>query len=328
MRDDVILNGFTEFPSIESFAHVHKYLTRGAWPPRIRFGAKIKLQGTNAGVRVSPDGEVAAQSRSRDITPEEDNAGFAAWVQASEEAWRSAARTPLGAVFFGEWAGKGIQKGDAVCQLDRKYFFVFAIQHADDVIVDPETIERLIPDLDDVLVLPWMEVYEELDFDDRAACVAFAERVSAKAEEIGERDPFIAEVFGVEGPGEGIVVFPHSRTSQLRDDWASKTFKAKAEAHRVKKSKSAAGVKLEVPEGVTEFVESFVTDARCEQAVSEACEGVVEKRRTGDFMKWIGNDIRKESIDELEAMGLEWKRVAGFVNKAAQRWFLTRAEVV
>ena len=42
-----------------------------------------KIDGTNACVVVTPDGTVLAQSRSRFITPEDDNFGFAAWVQAN-----------------------------------------------------------------------------------------------------------------------------------------------------------------------------------------------------------------------------------------------------
>jgi hypothetical protein len=52
------------------------------WPkiPRLHRSIVIteKIDGTNACVVISPDGtEIAAQSRTRVITPEQDNAGFA-----------------------------------------------------------------------------------------------------------------------------------------------------------------------------------------------------------------------------------------------------------
>jgi hypothetical protein len=66
-----------------------------------------KIDGTNACVRVLEDGRVLAQSRSRFITPGDDNFGFAAWVKANEDALR----TGLGfGAHFGEWWGAGIQR--------------------------------------------------------------------------------------------------------------------------------------------------------------------------------------------------------------------------
>lgn len=66
-----------------------------------------KIDGTNAQVFVSEDGTVMAGSRSRWITPESDNFGFAAWVAEHENELRE-----LGpGRHFGEWYGRGIQRG-------------------------------------------------------------------------------------------------------------------------------------------------------------------------------------------------------------------------
>jgi hypothetical protein len=66
-----------------------------------------KIDGTNAVVFVSDEGIVKAGSRSRWITPESDNYGFAKWVHENEDELR----TGLGPGFhYGEWWGKGIQK--------------------------------------------------------------------------------------------------------------------------------------------------------------------------------------------------------------------------
>ena len=65
-----------------------------------------KIDGTNACVVVTPDGTVLAQSRSRFITPEDDNFGFAAWVQANAA---ELAKMGVGH-HFGEWWGAGIQR--------------------------------------------------------------------------------------------------------------------------------------------------------------------------------------------------------------------------
>lgn len=66
-----------------------------------------KIDGTNALVNVSDDGEtVRAGSRSKWITPSDDNMGFAKWVEANAiELKRLGPGT-----HYGEWWGKGIQK--------------------------------------------------------------------------------------------------------------------------------------------------------------------------------------------------------------------------
>lgn len=65
-----------------------------------------KIDGTNACVIVTEDGQVHAQSRSRLITPEDDNFGFAAWVAENASQLRD-----LGpGHHYGEWWGRGIQR--------------------------------------------------------------------------------------------------------------------------------------------------------------------------------------------------------------------------
>lgn len=85
-----------------------------AWPkiPRLRGKGIIiteKIDGTNAVLFVSEDPKecVLAGSKSRWLTPENDNFGFARWVQENEFAVR---KLGLG-YHYGEWWGPGIQRG-------------------------------------------------------------------------------------------------------------------------------------------------------------------------------------------------------------------------
>lgn len=65
-----------------------------------------KIDGTNAQVHITEDGRILAGSRTRWITPEADNFGFAAWVEANK-----ADLLTLGpGSHFGEWWGAGIQR--------------------------------------------------------------------------------------------------------------------------------------------------------------------------------------------------------------------------
>lgn len=83
-----------------------------AWPKIGRWTnahviATEKVDGSNAAVGITEDGEVYAQSRTRLITPESDNFGFARWVEVNA----ATLREDLGVgLWFGEWYGEGIQR--------------------------------------------------------------------------------------------------------------------------------------------------------------------------------------------------------------------------
>lgn len=85
-----------------------------------------KLDGTNAQVFVSDDlSVVRAGSRTRWITPEQDNFGFAAWVRDHEDELRN-----LGpGRHFGEWWGSGIQRTYGQTE---KHFSLFNVSRWND----------------------------------------------------------------------------------------------------------------------------------------------------------------------------------------------------
>ncbi|MGW9170131.1 RNA ligase family protein [Streptomyces decoyicus] len=112
------------------------------WPKTPRLFRSIivteKIDGTNAAIHINPvteveaelsdhyiafrDGqhyEVVAQSRKRLITPEKDNFGFARWV--TDHASQLVQILGPG-LHFGEWWGKGIQRGYG---LDYRVFSLF-----------------------------------------------------------------------------------------------------------------------------------------------------------------------------------------------------------
>lgn len=65
-----------------------------------------KIDGTNASVYIGEEGSFLVGSRTRWITPEDDNYGFAKWAHANREDLMT-----LGpGHHFGEWWGQGIQR--------------------------------------------------------------------------------------------------------------------------------------------------------------------------------------------------------------------------
>lgn len=93
------------------------------WPKIARLNREIvvteKIDGTNAAIGVTEDGEVYAQSRTRIITPDQDNFGFAGWVHRNAPDLRDTLGVGL---HFGEWWGQGIQRGYGLTQ---KVFSLF-----------------------------------------------------------------------------------------------------------------------------------------------------------------------------------------------------------
>jgi hypothetical protein len=87
-----------------------------------------KIDGTNAQVFIDETGVVTAGSRSRWITPQQDNFGFAKWVQANEDELRK-----LGpGNHFGEWWGSGIQRGYGLEKGEKRFSLFNVAKWADE----------------------------------------------------------------------------------------------------------------------------------------------------------------------------------------------------
>lgn len=322
----------------------------GSWtPPTIVYRGKIKLHGTNAGVRVESDGTVYAQSRESDVgitdvdSGNPDNAGFAAWVRENAKWFRDRAYKTGTTVFFGEWCGQGINKGCAIHQIGRKVFAIFAVQYDEgledhrSLMVDPDQIMdqftgRDLPE--DIYILPWYGDEITINYADRANIEAAIEIINAEIEKVEHLDPWVKEVFDADGIGEGIVYYPI--TDNVHEGFEDREvitrpmFKAKGEKHKVQRTKNKQAVQIDpdVLASIEEFVAAFVTEARCEQGVAAACDGSFAPNLTGKFLGWMGKDVEKEAKAELEASGLTWKQVAGPVNNAARAWYLAKAKAI
>lgn len=89
-----------------------------------------KIDGTNGCIYIGDDGEFLVGSRTRWITPEADNYGFARWAYANKDELMK-----LGpGRHFGEWWGQGIQRG---YDLKEKRFSLFNVSRWGDDAVRP-----------------------------------------------------------------------------------------------------------------------------------------------------------------------------------------------
>lgn len=335
----------------------------------ITFRGKIKLHGTNGAISIQHNGsEVYVQSRNTFITKETDHHGFAHWALKTEnkEYFKSLFQKSAGykaLTIFGEYCGKGIMKGAAICQLDRTIFAVFAIlMDKDRLIIDPAHIEEILngsnmskkkPEA--LMVIPWLTPEFVLPMWDKEVLLSQIEEINKLVEEVDREDPWVKQVFGISGIGEGLVWYPVSyqcngtiELSKLR----SLIFKTKGPTHSVVTSRKSIQIAPEVLDSAEAFVDMFVTEQRLHQGFEEVCrqrrrrqkeisEKITKERteeeeeeeeyeedttldlqKIGDFVHWVCKDVEKESEAERKESNLQWSQVSGLVNLKARKWFL------
>lgn len=327
--------------SIESLHNVRKAVQKyphllAGYGSAPKYRCKVKLHGTNAGVRIDADGTVTAMSRSAVLTPESDNAGFAKWVAEHEELFRAAKPTFGSVAIYGEWAGPGIQKGVAVNSIPKRIFAVFGariLESDRNFIFEPSELEALCPKVADLYVLPWFNSGEEFQIDLIAPSEnieSILDKINAHVAAVESCDPWVTSMFGVRGVGEGLVFYPVDPKENPLDEYTSFSnlcFKAKGAAHQIVAKSKPVQADPTVVENVLNFAKMVVTPARIEQGVRIVNDGefVYDTKKLGDFMKWLNADILKETKDEIEASGLDEKHALRACMELARKQFLYEA---
>lgn len=303
--------------------------------PTVRFTGTVKTHGTNASIVIDPNGEMYAQSKSNVITPEKDNAGFATFVHANPglKDYMGFLKNDLvhnhniysdsWITIYGEWVGKGIQKGVGVCELD-KTFIPFAVK-----VTPPEGSELpsyWVKDAYKMFHIPELNVYPvnvfdvfkiDIDFNEPALATKKLEEYTLQV----EAECPVARYFGVRGIGEGIVWEGWWSPNQESEDIYR--FKVKGEKHSATKVKKLVSIDPEKVKSINEFVEYACTRNRYEQGLAET--GAKEMSDLGNLIKWVQKDIIEEEIDVLGKNGLTHKDVGGKIAKQVREWFMEDA---
>lgn len=316
-----------KWSSIEQFRHVVKYIRdqveyNQVEPPTLLFRGTVKLHGTNAGIR-RQNGEFTAQGRSRELTLEDDNYGFAKWLHDNLKddtfkneinqmfdrvATQHDPSTPI--TIYGEWCGKGIQKKVAVSELDKR-FVIFGAAIGDQYQPISQSINM--PSFDSVdNILDAGVFLVSVDFNEPGKSLPEFERLTLDVENCC---PY-ARKYGVEGIGEGIVwtCLDNPANSNL---W----FKTKGEKHSGKsnKERKVATVDPEKQEKISDLVDYVLTPSRLQQGLEHVDE--IDMKCMGQYLKWIGLDVKKEESDTIEASGLQWAEISKHINATARVFF-------
>jgi len=294
--------------------------------PTLTFKGTVKLHGTNSGVGYNKADGLWAQSRGNIITPENDNYGFAKFVEDNKESFlelhehirfvHPELKDGDDVIIFGEWAGGSIQKGVAISGIE-KSLFIF------DVKVKPENGEdayHLPPyylnDNDNNIynIEDYLSYNIDIDFE---APEKSQNKLAEITEAVEQLCP-VGKAFGVEGIGEGVVWTGEYKGKRL---W----FKVKGDKHSVTKNKTLAKVDTEKLANIDEFVEYAVTEARLEQGLAEIFpDGQLVTPKIGAFLKWMMSDIIAEESDTMEDNGLTPKDVGRYVSDKAKKYFFKK----
>lgn len=338
------MTAHVNWTDIESFynirRNVQKYLhIVGTKGPKVQYQAKVKLHGMCAGVVVESDGKYTALSRN-EVIGETGLNGFGAWVAAAKV--RNTFNVPKPGyrhVFFGEWCGPGVQKGVALNQMPDKEFALFAIRIVSDEVDEDgiPTTNMILYEPSDILcftnqfagkprIIPWHsdEVYE-IDWSAEAETLQpVIDHINSVVAAVEACDPWVKELHGIDGVGEGLVLYPKNRSNYV--DFSNMCFKAKGEKHKAVAHTKPVQVDPTVVASLAAFADMFVTEARFEQGVRAVNGGELtyDSKNIGAFMAWMSKDVDKESAAELEASGLERKPAINACCSKARAMYLER----
>jgi len=304
---------FKAFPSIEQYRNAVKLVREraqydGKPLPTLLFYGSVKLHGTNAAVGFDEVGEVFCQSRNQIITPEQDNAGFARWVNENVRVFPKLRST----IIYGEWCGQGIMGGTGISQLP-KMFVPFAVLTNGRWWL-PAEIRRFFRETPIRCIYDYHLWSMRIDFSKPEEFQNDLVDLTVKV----ERQCPVALAHGVEGIGEGIVWW-----AAPTDDFNTEGlyFKVKGEKHSETKVKTLAAVDVEKIGNIRELVATIATAHRMEKKL----EGIpVDIKNTGIFLKAITEDVMKEESDTIEASGLPKTDVMRGVSMAAKQFFMER----
>ncbi|MBI2346690.1 MAG: hypothetical protein HYV03_07425 [Deltaproteobacteria bacterium] len=293
--------GLFECPEVIATETVHGSAMRiGFCDGQIRFGGR-RLEFT-------------------DIRPEsKDGQGFVSWVlDTGLDKKIATIFAGHDVILYGEWHGSGtpgkgwpqIQKGIRYCKGND--FRVF------DVKVDGKYVPQAeVPTWAAKVALKTMPILYR-GKPDQAAFDALIDSMSRVGEENGIVDP--------ENTIEGIVIRPPTPQWDQEGNPVIAKYKVGKWAERASKQRHPRQPKkprAALPPTAAAFAEEFVTATRLDHILDQLREAkiTIDRTATGEVMKRMGQDVKREGAGELERLGLEWKDVSPLVTERTKALF-------
>jgi len=293
----------------------------------------VKLHGTNAGVSYNNTHGMWAQSKEDIITIEKDNAAFAFHAYTNKDFYVKSLKEfaekhnidldKYSITVYGEYAGKGIQKGTAINNIS-KSLFVFGVK-----IAEPgnEEFESYWINAEDFPRNEDNNIYNIYDFETYEIEIDFSRPDLAQNKmieimlEVEAMCP-VAKKLGYEGVGEGNVWTIEHKGKTYR-------FKIKGEKHAGKsKVKTLKKVDSEKLNRIHELVNKVTPAWRLDQMVTKSCDlnngGHIDRAKLGDYLRMVIKDVMKEEMDLVVEAKLEPKDINKYISQVARDYFFDR----
>jgi hypothetical protein len=277
--------------------------------PTLTFNGTVKIHGTNAAIVRYKDGTTKFQSRERELELTSDNMGFKLFMSNVDLDFLFAGiKFNDHIAVYGEWCGKGIQKGVAVSELPR--MFVIFGWKIDDVWVSNIIRHNNECGVWDIRQFPTYQI--KIDFNN-------PEQVQNEIIDLTiavENECPVGKQMGVCGVGEGIVFSTEYNGHRY-------VFKSVGKKHSPSNRTTLASVDVDELNSINEFVTYALTENRLNQGIDimKSNDIVVSEKTTGAFLKWVADDIIKEETDTIVQNGLDVKKIMKAVSNKARVWY-------
>lgn len=342
------------FPSIEQLRTVVKKVSdrsekANIKSPILHFNGTVKLHGTNAAVvRDLKSEKVYAQSRDRIIVPDDDNYGFARYVESNltsfelmfdhlEGQMLFSAMDVSGArqlVIYGEWFGKGICAGVAVSELPKQFIiFKAALRFESENEDGTDRLHWFSEEQIKEMVGIRHQAKSIYGFPTYSITIDFSRPELSQAELVEitnqvEKECPVGKQLGVSGVGEGVVWTCTDTDAPI--DVSDLIFKVKGTKHSDSNVKTLAPIDIEKANSIHDFVKSVLTDHRLEKMVEKLKEAkhAVEPKSTPQFLRLVMDDVIKEETDTMNASGLEQKETMNVLSREARTWFIAKCKAL
>ena len=293
----------------------------------LTFKGSVKLHGTNAAISYNDSLGIWAQSRERalNLTEVSEHFGFVFLVKSKESVIELMINrikeennidTSIDTItIYGEWAGKGIQKGVAISNID-KALFIFGVkisrlgdENFKSYWVDSSNLSS--PD-DRIFNINDFQTFEiEIDMNNPKSIQNDLIDITLNV----EKECPVSKVFGHSGVGEGVVWSVEYKDTIHR-------FKVKGDKHSSSNVPKLAEVDIEKMNSVSEFVDYAVTQNRFEQGIQIVFDGAyMSTKQTGDIIRWVIEDIMSEELDVLVENNLIPKDVNKSISDKVRKLF-------
>jgi hypothetical protein len=294
-----------------------------------------KLHGTLGGISYNDVDGLWVQSKEQIITPNSDNAGFAAFVMSRFDDMMvlfnkiksdNSINTSVDTIsIFGEFCGKSIQKGMGINNFD-KSFFIFGVKISSgteeaNYLVSPTDLRS--PEKRIFNIFDYKQFQIEIDLNDPSAAI---EQINKWTIEVEDCCP-VAEAFGFPNTlGEGIVWVVTNPNDNLRT-----YMKSKGEKHaKANKERKDRVVDTDRVAFLTNLADEVCPTWRLEQMFDLEFDvlngGKADIKRLGSFIQRLIQDVIKEELLTLSENGVEPKEINKYISNLARGYYFTREQ--